>query len=342
MKKSKVIIFSVFSVCLFFIILEGIFRISGFRYDTKIESMKFTFPIDEYNDNAEIPFLERHPVFFWRPKPHVFGHNSRGYLGKEFKPQKDQGIFRIVMLGDSCTHFGPTPYPKHLEILLKQDQGKTYEVINAGTIGYSSYQGRLLMDKEIKYFTPDVITVYFGWNDHWLARGLRDAQQSASPNIFFRLHNILNRLRFYQFCNLTIKKFFKSKETSNIKRVSLSEYRENLVRIKEIADEIGAKVVFVTAAHAYDLGVPSYLYTSGEVAKDEDIVKMHEAYNNVVRTLSREYNVFLVDFAKDLADISPQDKISYFEPDHGHLSDKAKQILAQEIFEVIVESPEVF
>lgn len=53
-------------------------------------------------------------------------------VGPEFADAKPNGIFRIVCLGDSCTHFGPDSYPEKLQALLNEVAPGRFEVINAG------------------------------------------------------------------------------------------------------------------------------------------------------------------------------------------------------------------
>ena len=107
--------------------------------------------------------------------------NSAGFRGSEW-PTRSRDVYRIVALGDSCTFglltrdsfsFVRQPYPLKLERLVERrvDRGRV-EVLNAGVPGYNSSHGVMLMRTLLRDLDPDLITVRFGWNDHFLsARG---------------------------------------------------------------------------------------------------------------------------------------------------------------------------
>ena len=134
--------------------LELTLRLTGFSYRTDVESLQFTFPIDEYNAESDEPFLQRDRTVFWKPRPNVLGHNSHGLVGMDFQDAKPEGVFRIVCLGDSCTHFGPDSYPEQWHASLSELAPGKYEVVNAGCIGYSSYQGLTRLKHEVLRWSP--------------------------------------------------------------------------------------------------------------------------------------------------------------------------------------------
>jgi hypothetical protein len=156
---------------------------------------------DTYNNQGlregQADFVADRQVF-WRlaPSNPRLLTNARGFRGAEFAVRKSPGVTRVITLGCSCT-FGiesSYSYPMALEQLLDRNQvGKRYEVINAGVPGYSSFQGVKLLESEIASYQPDVITVYFGWNDHWLARHFQDKDQTPprrSPNFSSIMHHV--------------------------------------------------------------------------------------------------------------------------------------------------------
>lgn len=300
--------------------------------------MQFTFPLDAYNASRRVPLLERDPTLFWRPKPNVWGHNSRGVYGREFSAEKPAGIYRIVTLGDSCTHSGPAPYAQRLQADLDGQAPGTFEVINAGVIGYTSYQGLLRLQKDVAAWSPDLITVYFGWNDHWLARGLRDSQQKGGGSLILGLHNGLSRLRSYQLANAIVARLRPAIPRSREMRVTPEEYAGNLLEMKTIADRIGATIWFMTAPHAFDLGTPAYLATSGETAPGEDLIALHGRYTDVVRATALSAKVPLLDLDGMFAAMPAARKRALFAEDHIHLSPEGKQKVADFLFDALMHS----
>ncbi len=250
---GRKIAFSVATLISFFVIIETGLRLVGFEADDNVERMVFTFPIDDYNDNSPQPFLQRDRSLFWKPRSNVLGHNSLGFFGPEFSVQKDPSVYRIVCLGVSCTHFGPISYPDILRAVLDKRAPGKFEVINAGVIGYTSYQGMTLLDEAVLDWSPDLVTVYFGWNDHWLARGLQDKQQASAE--LPAVAGMLGQLRIYQLAQSLKSSLTRRAENAQM-RVQPEDYRSNLARIHSLATGRDAKVWFLTAPHALDLAIP--------------------------------------------------------------------------------------
>jgi len=97
--------------------------------------------------------------------------NGKGLRGPEYPYQKEPGVYRILVLGDSFTAGLQVPqeqtFPSLLEARLRQQYPQAaIEVINAGVIGYGT-------DNELAYFTnegykyrPDlVVLALFTGND---------------------------------------------------------------------------------------------------------------------------------------------------------------------------------
>ena len=67
-------------------------------------------------------------------------------------------------------------------------------MINLGVPGYSSFQGRRLFEKTGCGLDPDLVTVLFGWNDHWLMKSVPDREQRPPP----AFAKLIARSRVYQ------------------------------------------------------------------------------------------------------------------------------------------------
>ncbi|WP_419189748.1 SGNH/GDSL hydrolase family protein [Stieleria marina] len=328
LSRRRKIVFGLFTVIVFFAIAEGMLRFAGFRVEQRVEHMQFSFPIDDYNNNSPQPFLQRDPVLFWKPTAGILGHNSLGCYGPEFSKEKPAEKTRVLCLGDSCTHFGPISYPDILRATLEKTAPGEYEVINAGVIGYTSYQGKTLLESVASDWSPDIVTVYFGWNDHWLSVGVEDKNQhggQASP-----VTDTLGGLRLFQ-----VARMLKSNQrdaSSKQFRVSLTDYEKNLRSISDWCRSNNAQPCYLTAPHAFDLGIPPYLVQSGEITDEASLIPLHQSYNEVVRKVAKESSVPLIDLAVEM---QTMDKQKLFIEDHIHLSESGRVHVARRIKEVL-------
>jgi lysophospholipase L1-like esterase len=127
--------------------------------------------------------------------------NSRGFRTDEFSTQKAPGVFRIACVGDSWT-FGSNvdqrdAYPQRLgELLREAFSGASFEVLNLGTMAYSSHQGLELVRRQVLDLSPDAILVGFGMNDASVA-GYRDKDFSGergSDSLAKRTRRLLERI----------------------------------------------------------------------------------------------------------------------------------------------------
>jgi lysophospholipase L1-like esterase len=93
--------------------------------------------------------------------------SSLGTLGRDFEPGRPASVYRIVVLGDSCSFMPPArPYPLVLEELLRRRLGRpSVEVVNASCPGYDSFQARAWYEDEIDAWDHDALIIYVGWND---------------------------------------------------------------------------------------------------------------------------------------------------------------------------------
>lgn len=193
--------------------------------------------------------------------------NTDGFRGRAFTPKKP-GVFRILSMGDSCT-FGivpadqgfhvRVPYPQYLEGLLAKRFGPNHvEVLNAGSPGYNSFQGLMLLRTKLRGLEPDLITVRFGWNDHFMsAAGRREGAFRESHNPIVRgFKELLVRTALYPFAlRLLLEMRARLGHESNgrsklptewVPNLSVKEYKYALGQIAELGRRRGARVWLLT------------------------------------------------------------------------------------------------
>lgn len=239
---------------------------------------------------ARVRLFEPDPELLWRPIANTEFTNSVGLRGRiEYAQEKPEGVWRVVFLGDSCTFLGDPVYPEIVQRQLSTRLGQRVEALNASSPGYSSFQGRQLLER-VAAWQPDAVVVYFGWNDHWRAQGgLTDELQYAlghGPKTLALVRAVWGRTR------------------AATTRVPLERYAENLEAIRTTVAEWGATPIFITAPSAFRSGaMPNWTYQffgqfyGMERDAVDSIPALHRAYLDVVREVAARPPARLVDAA---------------------------------------------
>ena len=262
------------------------------------------------------------PWLFWKIDPRNKLTNSKGFLGPEFNLNKPEDTFRIFCLGNSNTRgSGDSSYPQELTYLLqaKPISKRRFEVINGGVSGYSSLQGYRLCSETVKY-SPDLITVSFGWNDTCLTRRRPDKYFKPRNKYFLNLERFLYKFRVYQFLkygyyHLKYNKFDNKASISLQRRVDLDDYKENLVAMAKLAKGNKTGILFIT--RPFILGAEPCMKGFTENA---------EMYNSAMRETAETIRVDLIDAEKTFSQ-HPE----YF-VDICHFNKEGYKLLAEMIY----------
>ncbi len=325
---SRPAVFALIAVLLAFGLGEAGLRISGFSYQAGPVYMQFGYP----NQQTLSRIFQRDPILFWNLIPnstYLPDHihiNSKGFRGPEFRIEKPRGTIRIIALGDSCTFLGERSYPERLEEKLRKAfPGRSLEVINMAVPGYSSFQGLRLLERQAIMLRPDLVTVFFGWNDHWPSRGTKDRNQKAPGLRVAALQKVLGHLCIYQVIHWLVHEIQPHEKQEN--RVPIPDYKENLRQIVRLARGRKAEVILITAPTAAQkgAGLAPYLLAEGIIQDADSALAMHQEYNEAVRELANETKAALVDAASIFQD-NPDP--GFFWKDNMHLSEAGLEWLS--------------
>ncbi|MDD5255175.1 MAG: SGNH/GDSL hydrolase family protein [Candidatus Omnitrophica bacterium] len=194
---------------------------------------------------------------FWKMAPSTGETNSEGFRDREFSPEKEAGVFRIVCMGDSVTFGWPVPidetYPNILERFMRERfAGRKIEVINAGVPGYTSFQGLMLLEKKVLGYRPDLLIVYYGINDKAGAYR-QDKEAPRAPRWLADAENFLYRFQFYKFFNrVALRLRYPPGNIMTVNRVSPSNYHRGLKLMASRAAARGIMILFVVRPAFYD------------------------------------------------------------------------------------------
>jgi lysophospholipase L1-like esterase len=278
---------------------------------------------------AELVLRARHFQFQAIPKVQ-FGWPQPNVIQNELQPDPDvvwvtrdyhlklararSEHARVVFMGDSCVEFSSYPL-RTLERLGRLDPTlKVGEKL--GVPGWSSEQGRVQMVRDVLPLRPRVITIQFGWNDHWDALGPSDDQTHYGRFSLWASEH----LRVYQAYRQAVVGLGSRLHSDGPRRVGLDRYRQNLRVMAEAGQRIGARVVFITAPTDHEAGhEPSYL-KARHLHDLSTLVPLHEAYIQATREVAASSGASLCDAASTIARLG-RVKRRYFRRDGIHFTE---------------------
>ncbi len=340
-RRAKHLTFGIVATLVLLASLEGGVRLLGIkaRVDNPFFMLVRVFEYPEFFDKDE--------HLFWRLRANIaadeeflvpgsYRTNSLGFRGAELEEQTPS-TYTIACFGNSCT-FGwrlaeEQTFPGQLQQRLAPLSRSQFRVTNCGVPGYSSFQGRRLINEAIALLKPRAITICYGWNDHWAAAfDLEDKEQRTAPQMILNIQNLLARSHLYRATKyLLLSRSEKSREYTYDRqspkyRVSLQDYEANLRAI--IAD---------CQAHAV---VPILLTAPIGDADPENVnavEEYHERYNAVVRQVAAGSGVTLVDAAR-LLERKPE---CFDDPkaDFIHYNARGAALIADAVAAVIATLP---
>lgn len=296
---------------------EVFLRLNQFYYTTGIQ---FGYPktFEEFVPDEEL---------FWTLPPNQPHVNSWGFPGNEVEIPKPAEACRILFLGDSVPMQG---FPNEVKRVLNERQLPA-EIVNLSIAGYSTYQGRAVVDKYGAVVAPDIVVVDYGWNDHWLAYGSIDSQKKIDISLSQRAFSyVYNNLRILQGLRYLVTPVLGQDIPLPVERVPLNEYVDNLTYIGEFFTARDVPVVFMTPPTShYALGVPDYLIEQKFAVDKESVIRLHRQYNQALRELTKAKGWYLLDL-EQAYETSP-DLERIFTKDGIHLTDDGRNIIGTDV-----------
>ena len=148
----KKAIFSIAATLIFFSLLEVALRITGLGTPPVIGTLRFGYEtgIPQFDADGieregqlfqDYPLFEADPILFWKPISHTPFTGPEGLrLPVPLLKEKPPGVYRLAIIGDSCSFLGSVLYPQRFVELAQCESSLRFEVINASCPGYTSFQ----------------------------------------------------------------------------------------------------------------------------------------------------------------------------------------------------------
>ncbi len=304
--------------------LELVLRLGGFRYELRVSVLQNTAP--DLQRAYESYRIDRDLI--WTPRD----YDDRLRLA--------QGA-RLLFLGDSCTEYAS--YPRGLARLIGRDTGAEVRIANLAVAGWTSHQGLRQLERELPGLSPRVVTLYYGWNDHWISIGVddREIERINRSPLFGTLSTRVAQLLTKGWIGL------RSRGREPALRVPPEQFRDNLTRAVRTVRANDAVPVLITAPSSHEKGrEPAYLARRWMPDLDR-LVPTHRRYVEIVRQVAAAEQAPLVDLATSFDELPREQRYASFMEDGIHFSPEGNRRAAlmlynsfrqQELIELVADA----
>jgi lysophospholipase L1-like esterase len=184
-------------------------------------------------------------------------------------------------------------------------------------------QGSWQLDRDVLPMHPHIVTIYYGWNDHWIALGPPDNEIRRDRIITW----ISDHLRIVQLL-AKVRTGLGGPIANRPNRVDLATYESTLVSMVRRIHAIGAQAVLITAGENHVAGhEPEYLRLR-HLRHLEDLIPVHQTYVEATRRAAASSGAILCDAAAHFAAMPDQRRL-FFRRDGIHLTDQGDRELAR-------------
>lgn len=254
-----------------------------FRINSRV-GYKYVLPkfkSDESSSISQFSFLQPSGLLGYEHIPNFGSYglvgkiNSYGLVGKEHNLYKENGTFRILVLGDSIAEQGwPCEFLEDYlnnNIHLFNSRYKKFEIWNAGVTSYDVRRYLIYLKYKGLVYHPDMVVIFFCVNDFDLNMNVYYRTKNGTTGYYFSISEISKRYRvntffmehsyLYRFIILRINGYLLSKKI-NKENIYLPEEngRHYLGLIKDICQKQGIPLFVVIFPYLKPLSE----YTDGE------------------------------------------------------------------------------
>jgi lysophospholipase L1-like esterase len=279
-------------------------RLAGFSYHLRPEQVQFGWPRTLASLGGD-----------YRADPDLLWVHA-DYDQRLARARAERPVF--AFLGDSCTDYGQYPAMLLAQLGVRRP-GRPWTGVNLGTAGWTTFQGLRQLRRDVLPIRPRIVTIYYGWNDHWIGFGMPDADVER---LLLRTGSRWQDLRLVQ---LGEKAWIASHRSDDNRRVPLPEFRRNLHEMIDLARSHGIEPVLITAPTSHERGSEPQYLKGVWIHRLEDVVPVHQEYVEAVRGVAREDRAVLCDLAGDIAAINERHRRALFLKDGIHLNHRGAE-----------------
>jgi len=343
--------------------LEVGLRVCGFEHQLQaIPVVVWNRDRDEAMRGADA--LHRYdPATLWAPRPGAAlpdGDdevvNADGYRGPRLAREKPAGVRRVALLGESAIFGLGLPWEDTAAaqlVELAADRGVALEVLDAGVIGYTAWQGVARHDVLVRHYDADVVFAAFGTvNEHFPCKGLPDERKLREARrtwslpgraaMWLRTHLRVALLASWLSVRLAGRSLeeearrsrarvlanaravgYGAEDWGGERRVSLASFERAMGALRDAVHAEGARFVMVAMPRG------------PEVLGQSPVVRR---YTEALRALQGTLDVPLLDLAAaHAAHVAAGGDGAWFHDDALHLSRAGNRRLAEAMLAFVVE-----
>jgi lysophospholipase L1-like esterase len=314
---------------------------------------------DRFEGHADAPIrfgmvnwpniVEKDPSLFWQLKANTTAPLDQGKMtgfiangdhmrNPDVPVERGPNDFRVLCLGDSIT-FGwgvryEEAYPTLLAGLLREAlPDREIHVLNASCSGYTAYQGTEMLRRRGLKYRPDVVTIWFGWNDNGLWDGMTDAEHAR----LFARERRLTASATYRVLSYALRRGQhegvrrEREETQALqRRVPVPDYEARLeemvglARANQVSPGHSTRVVLIQGCKVRHI----------RTARERGGAVRLNRYHRATAAVADRLNVPLLSICDALYRAGVGDEVFL---DKGHLDPKGLAIVADALFALLAE-----
>ena len=292
---------------------------------------------------ASPPHVDKMPLWTIRS-------NARGFrIGEQKKTQDQEGVSKrtIHVLGDSSSFGWGVEYEEayasvlqdRLNSALQPGEGE-FAVINHSIPGFSSFQGRRLIESRDFVKKEDLVLVSFGANDSLPAQTSDRVRYEVATSFVGTLRRWLEHLLFYRIWQsylINQRDWSQAEAGPNTPRVSLKSYKENLKTIFTAIKKKGGYPVFVSVCNFYDYPSAALAVSRRNDVPFFDFPKQLKAYLPQVMERFPEQFAAYYDVYGEL--MEKNESMVFLFPDNCHPNSIGHHLMGEIIFQSIESEP---
>lgn len=349
-KFQSAILLSSFALVMFiviFAIAEAGIRVRHYLKYGGFHAIEKTYKMDE-KANLRIPVQNK--------KTGPISINSLGFRGPEIVKDKKNHTFRLAFLGASTTYCAEVSSNDMVwadlltKMLASHWPEKQFDFINGGVPGYMVKSSIRNLKNRVSQFRPDAIIIYHSTNDlsfntRILAKAQKLVPEKKSINEDLSWFSQYSLLAYLVEKNLKILSLQKqAKEIGGTLQYETAEitapFERDLHKLVDESKKAARFVALVTFSHRIReeqspeekaRASMTSLYYMPYMSVD-GILEAFNAYNNVIRRVAREKNVYLIDGNNTI----PGDEVHF--NDSVHFTDQGSRRMAARIFAALIKA----